>query len=26
LRDRGQVTADLRERIASLLEDQPIHA
>ena len=26
LRDRGRVTADLHERIASLLEDQPIHA
>jgi 1-acyl-sn-glycerol-3-phosphate acyltransferase len=26
LRDRGRVTAELHDRIASLLEDQPIHA
>jgi 1-acyl-sn-glycerol-3-phosphate acyltransferase len=26
LRDRAHVTAELRDRIASLLEDQPIHA
>jgi len=25
LRDRGRVTADLRERIVSMLDDQPIH-
>jgi 1-acyl-sn-glycerol-3-phosphate acyltransferase len=26
LRDRGRVTAELRDRIVNLLEDQPIHA
>jgi hypothetical protein len=26
LRDRVRVTAELRDRIVSLLEDQPIHA
>ena len=26
LRDRGNITAELRDRIASMLEDQPIHA
>ena len=26
LRDRGRVTAELRDRIVSLLEEQPIHA
>jgi 1-acyl-sn-glycerol-3-phosphate acyltransferase len=26
LRDRGRITAELRDRIASLLEQQPIHA
>ena len=26
LRDRGQITAELRDRIASMLDEQPIHA
>jgi hypothetical protein len=26
LRDRGRITAELRERIVSMLDQQPIHA
>jgi hypothetical protein len=26
LHDRGRITADIRDRIVSLLEEQPIHA
>jgi hypothetical protein len=26
LRDRGRITAELRDRIAGMLEEQPIHA
>jgi hypothetical protein len=26
LRDRGRITAELRDRIASMLDEQPIHA
>ena len=26
LRDRGRITSELRERIASMLDEQPIHA
>jgi hypothetical protein len=26
LRDRGRITAQLRDRIASMLDEQPIHA
>ena len=26
LRDRGRITAELRDRIVSMLDEQPIHA